>query len=723
MKIGIIFSLVFWAHAVWAQTTFTAISNLNQPTSNYQVVSTNQVVANSFTTSNTLTALYAVSVRMNGVPQPAGYGPFELALYDDVNGAPGNRLATLSGESYPTNSGVYTYTNTAQLILMSNTVYWVEGSALNTFPPYPPSGYPWTTTSSTSLDPGSTWSLGTLWIRHRSTSYTLWFTNLTGPPYLEFAVTVTTNLPEIPLISVLPTASAVADGQTLAWSTLSGGAATNSLGAPVPGTFSFTKPWLAPGLGTSNELVTFIPTDTTNYTMAIVSVPVTVVIPETLSISALPSASAITYGQALASSTLSGGAATNPVGTTVPGTFSFTSPWLAPDVGTADQSVTFTPNDTAHYTTATGAVPVTVTESAPWTKTIAPNANWTSIASSADGLRLVAVASGGTIYTSSDSGNTWTHQTGAPLRSWSSVASSADGNDLAAGCNDSSYGIYTSTNAGVTWTTNNKLPLNQWSGVAMSADGSKLVAGSANLYTSTNYGVTWTSNNISGFLNVCASSAGGTTLLAGGGSGPLTISTNSGQTWEQLAFTGTEISFATSADGSKVATTCVINGNTDVSISTNFGISWTSNQVSSQFYQIIAASADGNQLVLATQGGGIYTSPSGGKSWCTNDVPNSTWTAVASSADGSVLAATVQSGGIWTFHSPVSRTLSCRRSGGTNIALSWLVPGTNVVLQQSSDLQNWSPVPDNPTLNLTNLHDELVIPALGTNEFFKLASP
>ena len=74
--------------------------------------------------------------------------------------------------------------------------------------------------------------------------------------------------------------------------------------------------------------------------------------------------------------------------------------------------------------------------------------HWQSVASSADGGKLVAVSDEwsnvfySNIYASSDSGATWT-KTGAPAGYWSSVASSSDGTKLVAVV---SYGcIYTST--------------------------------------------------------------------------------------------------------------------------------------------------------------------------------------------------------------------------------------------------------------------------------------
>ena len=74
----------------------------------------------------------------------------------------------------------------------------------------------------------------------------------------------------------------------------------------------------------------------------------------TPSIITAPTATAISYGQTLANSTLSGGSAS------VAGTFAFTTPSTAPTGGTADQIVTFTPTATANYNTVPTTASVTV---------------------------------------------------------------------------------------------------------------------------------------------------------------------------------------------------------------------------------------------------------------------------------------------------------------------------------------------------------------------------
>ena len=66
--------------------------------------------------------------------------------------------------------------------------------------------------------------------------------------------------------------------------------------------------------------------------------------------------------------------------------------------------------------------------------------NWQSLASSADGSRLVAGAIAGQLYTSTDSGVSWTPR--ESNRQWGSVALSADGTKLVAG--DRNGKIYTS---------------------------------------------------------------------------------------------------------------------------------------------------------------------------------------------------------------------------------------------------------------------------------------
>ena len=116
---------------------------------------------------------------------------------------------------------------------------------------------------------------------------------------------------------------------------------------------------------------------------------------------------------------------------------------------------------------------------------------WQSVASSADGSKLVAVVAGGAVYTSTDSGTTWTERASAGKRNWTSVTSSQDGLKLfATAAND--Y-MYASTDAGVTWNPiNTSFGTNDWQTVKSSADGKNLIAMySYGIVLSTDSGATW----------------------------------------------------------------------------------------------------------------------------------------------------------------------------------------------------------------------------------------
>lgn len=148
---------------------------------------------------------------------------------------------------------------------------------------------------------------------------------------------------------------------------------------------------------------------------------------------------------------------------------------------------------------------------------------WYGLASSADGVNMVAVGTGGPtgtsglVYRSANSGASWSQVYQAST--WlNSIASSADGTKLvAAGI----AGTYTSTNSGSTWQAQAGAPAMTFGGqVASSADGTRLVAGSAqpnnNIYVSLDSGVTWaaTTNSPKQGLLWVTSSTNGTRLAA-----------------------------------------------------------------------------------------------------------------------------------------------------------------------------------------------------------------
>ncbi len=151
----------------------------------------------------------------------------------------------------------------------------------------------------------------------------------------------------IPIVTAWPTASGITYGEALSLSTLTGGSPL------VPGSFAFTSPSFIPNAGTYSASVSFTPADTTNYNIVYGSVYV-VVAKVTPSVTTLPTASQITYGQQLSASTLTGGSAS------VSGSFAFTVPTTAPDAGAYSAAVTFTPTDTTNYNLVSGSVEVAI---------------------------------------------------------------------------------------------------------------------------------------------------------------------------------------------------------------------------------------------------------------------------------------------------------------------------------------------------------------------------
>lgn len=214
---------------------------------------------------------------------------------------------------------------------------------------------------------------------------------------------VTVNGGQITPTITWPTPSPIVYGTAL------DSAQLNADSGGVAGTFAYTPSsgTILPA-GTQTLSTTFTPTDTGAYTTATASVQLTVQ-KATPTVSAWPTAGPINYGQTLASSTLTGGTAS------VAGTFAFTNPTLTPATGTSTQSVTFTPNDAANYSTVTGTVSVTVnpasqtitvTVSAPANASY--NSQFTVAASASSGLPVTYSAAGGC----TNSGATFTMTSG-----------------------------------------------------------------------------------------------------------------------------------------------------------------------------------------------------------------------------------------------------------------------------------------------------------------------
>jgi photosystem II stability/assembly factor-like uncharacterized protein len=125
---------------------------------------------------------------------------------------------------------------------------------------------------------------------------------------------------------------------------------------------------------------------------------------------------------------------------------------------------------------------------------------WTSIASSADGQRLVAVSNNGLITTSTNFGANWTDRAGPGSRAWTAVASSADGLKLAATFSNTTGGIFTSIDGGENWT--QQSPTGNIVSVTSSANGRKLAIAVSNgrIFTSIDEVLKSTTLGVDGYL-------------------------------------------------------------------------------------------------------------------------------------------------------------------------------------------------------------------------------
>jgi hypothetical protein len=352
----------------------------------------------------------------------------------------------------------------------------------------------------------------------------------------------------------------------------------------------------------------------------------------------------------------------------------------------------------------------------PWVPATVPIvSSWVSVASSADGTKLVAAGypgypwnfdpwtSGASwaqtkisvssamawLYVSSDSGATWT-RTSAPSNYWISVASSADGTKLAAVAADQQQGvpgsqtsytygtIYFSADSGNTWS-KTATPSISWeaeSSVAISADGAQLVAsayfGAARIYTSTDSGATWLWRSAltlpSTVLSAIACSADGSRIVAAVATGseqggPIYRSPDAGATWARTGAPGKVwSSVATSADGNKLVATVGYGYTTSGPIytSADAGITWRPTSAPCLAWSSVASSRDGTKLVAAAFDGAIYLSPDSGDTWTSTSAPSQHWSSVASSEDGTKLVAVSvddqcgNGGSIYTLQLPFS---------------------------------------------------------------------
>ena len=402
-------------------------------------------------------------------------------------------------------------------------------------------------------------------------------------------------------------------------------------------------------------------------------------------------------------------------------------------------------------TSAASATTIAPVLAQDWVLTGAPSTNWSCVASSADGTKLVAAVNPGLIYLSTNAGEAWTPTT-APSTAWKSVASSADGTKLVAASafyDGTSGQVYRSVDSGAHWQPSLASDSDGWISVASSADGSTLAAaGDIDLvHVSTNSGATWTDLAPGGIptsarFPAVASSADGHEMVvaevASVGTPVSDIVATPSSAWVEsppgvASFSpGLCTSLAMSADGTRVAAT-IKEADAFGAGSTNCAsilLTWLNsgatkipNCTSVSNWTSVATSADGIRLAAVASSGDVYTSTNGGVTWAPNIVTNVSWSGVASSADGAKIVAVASGGGIYTWQTTPTPTLNINRTG-EDLQISWLIPSMSFVLQQSADLgsTNWTAVESALIVNLTNLQNQVTLSPPSHPTFYRLSS-
>jgi hypothetical protein len=316
---------------------------------------------------------------------------------------------------------------------------------------------------------------------------------------------------------------------------------------------------------------------------------------------------------------------------------------------------------------------------------------WFSVASSADGTRLVAVdqhysstqegrdrpdAGIGALWTSSDSGETWVIQAVPDMnRRWTAVAISGNGNVIIGLIYNSDHWI--SRDGGERWLKGGNEGT-EWREVAVSSDGKKMMAiaeGDGPMLASPDSGVTWAGVGPSRRWEDISLSVDGSRLAATAygnncpkrnddGSygkyddpGEILTSENAGADWTSRSKSKSWSLIRSSSDGKVLAAAYSvidrmanghIRGNrpSQIFISNDYGATWTPHETE-QYWTGLAVSSDGFTMAAVGKNSQIYVSNDSGETWKAHETARE-WVAIASSDDGAKLVAAAISGRIYT---------------------------------------------------------------------------
>ena len=264
--------------------------------------------------------------------------------------------------------------------------------------------------------------------------------------------------------------------------------------------------------------------------------------------------------------------------------------------------------------------------------------NWAGVAYSADGTHIYAApltdANGHMGYIHKHVSDIWT-PTADAYGNWTSVACSSNGSIVVAtqGANTmggkTTYGsLFVSTDEGAAWRIPDRVHVGVWTSSAVSLDGTVMVAAQeldetgypGQVWTSTDSGASWTSNGPHMKWSSVAMNSNGTMMMAA-------ASTPSGFVYA----------------------------------SSDFGVSWTATP---QYGNRVGVSPDGTTVVAGETDGDLFVSFDGGSNWVQQiDSPKAPWSSLALSSNGMRIVGTA-SGNLFVNASPWPYVSSLQGSAG-----------------------------------------------------------
>ena len=279
--------------------------------------------------------------------------------------------------------------------------------------------------------------------------------------------------------------------------------------------------------------------------------------------------------------------------------------------------------------------------------TNAGSSEWFSIAISSSGKYQLAGQYGGSLYISSNYGNTWSKSySGFSTYYWQGIAISATGQYQVATA-DGGLVLIVSSNFGVSWT-NSGIQAN-WTSAAISSSGqyqvccSRSDAGgtpgqfSSYIYISSNYGVSWSiiSGSTSGKPNWygIAISSSGQYISACVNGGAIYTSSNYGQTITAVTSTSSNAWYSIAMSSSGQYQTACVNGGA-IYTSSDYGNTWSQiSSTSGNNWWEVSISSSGQYQAACVNNGYIYVSSDYGNTWTTGGT-SSTWWSIAMSSSG-----------------------------------------------------------------------------------------